>query len=238
MDLGKEARALESLTALLKAAEESRRLFDEAGMAYPEPLRRVLGLAEGAPQSRARTALIPPPPIPARPSFIPASWLWVPLGAMTPQGIVMMILRAANGNPVSVKQIIDRVAQLRHGVNDGSIANIGTRFARDGLIERSDDGWTLTDPSRAPVLVDSHAWGPAEVFQTHELAGRRREAIMHVLRTLGGLLHTQIVDQMAACDWLGMSTNKDMIKMDMLELQKAGRVKRTTGKKWVVSDED
>lgn len=63
-----EKRAIASVETLLKAAMESKRLHDDAGMSYPEPLRRVLGMTPtppAQPSAKERAAAIVAQPHPS-----------------------------------------------------------------------------------------------------------------------------------------------------------------------------
>ena len=241
MDLAKEALALESLTKLLRAADECRTLFDEAGMDYPAPLRRMLGLKDdtmGDWIGQRRSVRIPPPAI-TRPAGLPDGSVAVPIPEMTPQTVVLGVLRAALPDPVPRKQVASEVKARGLEVNDGSIANIGTRLEGYGLISRHDGGWMLTDRSKAPVLNGHYAWGPPEIFTPHELAARRREAIIHVLGHFGaGLQTTQILERLADCAWLKTPLSKDLLKTDMEDLQNQGKIRRGQMRKWTVVKND
>ena len=57
MSGSKEQRAIESLSSLLKAADACRILFDEAGMEYPAPLKRLLGMKDKTGQRFQKTRL-------------------------------------------------------------------------------------------------------------------------------------------------------------------------------------
>lgn len=241
MALDKETRAYEALGRLMKAATECRVVFDEVGLEYPPPLRRILG------EEGAETGEVPrsprPPRIPApsihRPDGVGDGWISVPMDGMNPQNVVLGVLRAAEG-PTPVRQIVADVKATGCDASDGTIANIGTRLEREGVIQRSEDGWALIDRSRAPLLSGKYAWGPREAFLKQELAARRREAILHVLRVFpGGLMSLQIVDQLESCTWLKTPANKDLLKADMEDLREAGKVKRVGhSKKWVLAGEE
>src|ERR1700720_4404537 len=108
MDLAKEARALESLTKLVNAANECRVLFDEAGMEYPAPLRRMLGEGEivgngsgyrGPPRLR-----INPPASANRPLGVPDGWICVPLSELLAQTVALGVLRGAT-EPIATKNV-------------------------------------------------------------------------------------------------------------------------------------
>lgn len=229
---------MESLTRLMKTAEECRSLFNEAGLEYPAPLKRILGMLENPHAARHQSVVIPPPASPGRPVNVPADWISVPMAAMTPSGIVLGVLRDA-GRHLPVRQVVAAVEKLRTEVNAGSIANIGTRLEREHVIERTEAGWKLLDHTKAPTLNGSHAWGGLEAFAREELAASRREAILHVLKlSPAGLQPMQILGTLESCDWLRLPVTKDMVKLDMTELQKEKKVKRSSNGKWVPMGED
>jgi hypothetical protein len=240
MDLAKEARALESLTKLVNAANECRVLFDEAGMDYPAPLRRMLGEGEiaghgpgngGPPRLR-----INPPASASRPAGVPDGWICVPLKELLAQTVALGVLRAAS-EPLPTRSVTAAIRDRGLDVSEGSVANIGTRLEKDGVIRRSREGWSLANVAKAPILNGSYAWGSLDVFMPQELAARRREAIIHVLSHFGnGLQTAQILTQLAGCSWLRTPLSKDMLKMDMEDLQKEGRVRRGALKKWMVAE--
>jgi len=240
VDLAKEARALESLTRLLKAAEECRTLFDEARMDYPAPLRRMLGERDSfgdSPGPVARAIKISPPDI-TRPAGVPDGWIHVPIEALGPQTAVLGVLRGAS-EPMPVKQVVSEVKSRIPSVSDGSINNVGTRLDERNIIARAEDGWRLIDKSRAPLLNGTRAWGADSMFQTQELAARRREAVLHVLSLFPtGLMSAQLLEQMERCAWLKTPLSKDLIKADMEELQETGKVKRSgNSRKWILGEE-
>jgi hypothetical protein len=241
MALDKETRAYEALSRLMKVAAECRVVFDEVGLEYPPPLRRILGedeLEAGNAHGSPRPVRISAPSV-ARPEGVPDGWVNVPMEAVNPQTVVLGVLRDATV-PMTVKQVVAEVkARGTREVNDGSIANIGTRLEGAHVIERTDDGWALVDRSRAPLLNGPYAWGAPDVFMKQELAARRREAILHVLRMFpAGLMNMQIVERLESCTWLKTPLAKDLIKMDMEDLQRAEKVKRVGNtKKWVLATE-
>lgn len=239
MDLAKELRALEALSKMVKAAEDCRNLFDEAGMAYPEPLRRLLGLMkpEDAGMTRREPSIQIPPPDVSRPPGVADGWIYVPKAALTPQTVVLGLLREV-GVPLPVKQVVTAVRATGCEANDGSIANIGTRLASQGVITRSDSGWSLVDKEKAPILNGKYAWGTADMFMKQEVAARRRDAILHMLKLFpAGLMSLQIVEQLEGCAWLKTPLSKDLVKMDMEDLKRDGLVRRSgTTKKWVLAE--
>ncbi len=77
------------------------------------------------------------------------------------------------------------------------------------------------------------------MFMKQELAARRREAVLHILKLFpSGLQNLQIVEQLETCAWLKTPLNKDLMKADIEELKKAGRVKRVGNtNKWALAEE-
>src|SRR5205823_917855 len=114
----------------------------------------------------------------------------------------------------------------------GSIANVGTRLAGT-LLDRSEEGWTLTDPRRAPLLHEGFAWGPVEVFLSYEQAAHRRLAIAHLLgQRPEGLAAGAILAALKGCWWLQVPINKDLVKLDLEALARTGRVVRQESTGW------
>jgi hypothetical protein len=234
-----ELRAYASFAALLTKVEECRGLFDEAGLAYPEPLQRMLGHLTGLMMNGAmapRPSIhIDPPPAPPRPPGVGDGWIWVPINVLTAQVCVLAVLRAADGAPVPVRQIKSEVISRGSSSNDGSILNIGTRLEDAGTIARAKDGWRLLDLSKAPILNGKYAWGTEEMFSKNEIAARRRDGIVHVLGCFrDGLQSAQILTQLQDCPWFKGPLNKDQLKLDLEELKKAQRIRRGMQRKWIV----
>lgn len=237
MNIELEARALEAIQALVRQAEVSRNLCDEAGMDYPAPLRRILGIdSVNGNAGGLGQPIIGPPPYHVRPPGAPGDWLAVPVDSMSAQTGVLAVLRH-KGRPVPVKSVIAEFARLGIEANPGSIANVGTRLVANGVINRSkEDGWSLVDPSTAPILAGQHVWGQSELFTKQELAARRREAIRYLLqRFVDGLQNLQILNRLKELDWLRTPLNKDLVKADMEEMQQAGLIRRLgNSKKWAL----
>ena len=76
--------------------------------------------------------------------------------------------------------------------------------------------------------------GPREIFQKSEIAGHRRDAILHVLSNFdSGLQTRQLVEQLGRCSWVHAPVNKDLIKTDLEMLAELGKVRRRgNSKKW------
>lgn len=231
-------RAYARVAELLQTADAVRCEFTELGLALPEPIAALLGDSSGGimPDGKPRV-LIPPPPKPPAPGEAGPTWIWVEAKEMTTQGVVLGVLRAANGAALTPGEIVERMQDFKpdQEINAGSVANVGTRLQEARKIHRTDGAWTLTDPSAAPVLYLAHGWGPPEVFQNYEHAAYRRMAVHHVLSLhKAGLQPMQLLSQMEECTWLALPINKDLVKMDLETLAKEGRAEKSagTGGKW------
>lgn len=229
MSYEKKARAFESLFKLFKQIEECRTLCNEAQVEFPESLRRVLDEDSDVEASpRRSTAVVRSFRRPEAPPGISGDWINVPLSALSAQTAVLAVLRGAGNKPLPAREI---AVDLRsHGlqVSEGSIYNIGGRLERDRAISKAKgEGWTLTDRSRAPIISGENAWGTSEMFTVHELAARRRDLIVQLLADHpAGLLARQILAALDACDWRGTPLSKDLVKADLDQLQRDGRLRR------------
>ena len=147
---------------------------------------------------------------------------------MSPQGLALALLRE-NASPVQPKEIAEYVAQTlgENNVNLRSVYNVGPRLQKEGLIEKSSDGWELTDPSRAPVVHEGHAWGSQSVFTRQEIAAYRRELILGLLRrSADGLLAMQITRELEKSEFCKVTANKDVVKLDLQALVAEKKIKR------------
>jgi hypothetical protein len=229
-DITRVTAAYRALTKLLDDAQECRALFEDARVAVPEVLARLLSAGAGSNGSRKST--IPKPPSPSRPSGAAASWIWVPLKEASVVTVVRCVLQGA-GQPLSRKEVRRQVARYKSDAADGSIDNIGTRLNGTHIL-REDGTWRAANPSEPPILHEDHAWGPIDAFEMTDVAYHRREALVHVLKVQpDGLQPMQLVRTLEQCEWLHTPINKDLIKLDLEVLTGAGRVKKgggTTGK--------
>jgi hypothetical protein len=231
-----EEEAYESVKAVLAAARRCQELHERAGLALPQRVQWLLGVAASPAATRTEVqpaARIPAPELSDRPKGAAPDWIAIPTKDATVTTVALAILRAA-GEPIRSRDVTERVMNLLPNSTSGSVANAGTRLVAEGLVDRSDDGWLLLKPERAAVLQDGRLWGPQGIFVKQEVAAHRREAILHVLKHFPkGLQIVQTVEELKNCLWLHAPTNKDLVKMDMkalLDVQKVRRVGNT--KKW------
>jgi hypothetical protein len=184
----------------------------------------------------AQHAQIPPMPTPPPPPGVKKDWINVPIASLLPQTLTLGILRDSLGRPLPRKDLLARMAERGARVNDGSLANIGTRLSERHQIHRVDEGWLLVDESTAPILNGRYAWGDAAVFAVHELAARRREAVLHLLRVTGrAMKQNEIAAALRGCSWLKTPVSKDLIKMDIGALVESGQVVKLEDEKgWAI----
>jgi hypothetical protein len=223
----KESRAYQAWERLRPEAEAARRLFDDAEIPLPPALARFFQISTTQASVPSAPRLhVPPEP---QPSVMPpenhTDWIWIPANELGEQSLVLAILSEASA-PLSSKVVYERVRKFNHKAVAGTILNIGTRL--DGkLIERGESGWTLIDTLKAPAMFGDKAWGPPGVFQKQDIAQYRRRLIVHILSAQrSGLMIVQIVELLAQLDDKQVPANKDLVKMDIAALMKAGRIKR------------
>lgn len=230
-----EREAFESMSKLLEQAEECRRLFERANLTFPETLKRVLGM-----NGTSRTAVrlyIPPIERNSRPPEALDNWLSISVKEAMPTSIVKAALRAAN-EPIPARKMVDIVTSILP-VPAGTVYNVGPRLEASKLILRSKQGWLLISKEQGGVLHDGFLWGPEGIFEKTEIAAHRREAILHLLQcNRSGLQVAQLVEHLQSCKWVHAPVNKDLLKGDIEELRKDGKVRRVgNSKKWEASDE-
>jgi hypothetical protein len=191
------------------------------------------------PAPKQHRVTIPPPD---RPSPVPPEaegkddWIWIGVEDATPTTVTLGVLRRA-ASPIPAGDVIEQVQRLRSEIPSGTVANLGTRFSGEGLISRTDSGWTLVDKTRAPVLCGNHLWGPVSVLTPQDLAAHRRDSLLHLLRgSPSGLQIVQMVSMLEGCrDWMRAPITKDLVKVDMQRLDQDGLVKRVGNtRKWRV----
>lgn len=235
----KERKAYDEFQKFLDNAENVRRLFKSAGLPLPAPLARALGEQAsdahrlGRGEKNAAALALPP-----RPSDADIDWIAVPVKELTPMVLLLAILRQHNGY-VENKALSAGVRRYLPAVNPGSIFNIVARLAQGGVLERSEEGARLINPSNGLILFEKYAWGPVENFGKYELASHRRQLIRQLLSANpGGLQIMQILDQLQESGMCKAPATKDLLKTDMETMRKANQVRRVSNsKKWVLAEE-
>ena len=225
-----EQEAMESMIKLLELAKRCQMLYERAHMSFPEPLKRVLG-QNGSAAPVQETLNIPEPTRPPMPEGAKSDWIWVKQEDATVMSVALALLRAAS-SPIRPRDLITEVMNILPDANRGSVNNLGTKFGGN-LIDRTDDGWRITNPEKAGILSGGYLWAPKEVFQHFELAAHRREAVIHVLKNFpGGLQLRQILEQLKRCAWMRAPLNKHLLKADLevLDGQKKIRKVGNSGK--------
>jgi Fe2+ or Zn2+ uptake regulation protein len=236
----KEIEGFGLLQKLLQQADEVRKFFVAAGLPLPGPLSRLLGEAEApvtSPQGMpARKKVIHPPT--KRPETAKDDWIAIRLEGLTSQDLALAFLRDAAG-PVAPKALYERIDKIKHGIQPGTIYNIGPRLISRGVLIKNEDSgeWHLSDPSQAPLMEGEYAWGPREVFSPQALASYRRDRILSILaESPDGLTTMQIAKTIQS---EGVPASKEVAMNDMEELQTKGIVGRSgRHRKWSIIDKD
>jgi hypothetical protein len=232
-----EQKAARSLLELLDKAQECRELYEKAKMSLPEPLMRVLGMSENGSKPPARVEISGPMPS-RKPHGFSNDWIWIDVKDASPTSLVLAILKDS-ASAVRAKDVTTKVAELLPESNSGSVANIGNRL--DGSVIRRDaDGWVLIQRERGGEVFDGKLWGPPSIFNKHELAAHRRDAILHVLRGFkSGLQTSQLTERLNGSSWVKAPVNKDLVKEDMEALASAKRIRRRgNSQKWELAPEE
>lgn len=232
-----EHEALRALLELIEQAERVRQIYERQNMAFPEPLRRLLGMSEGHGRSPKITASVPEPEYIAPPDS-QHGWISVELRSASPGSVALAVLREA-GQPLRAKVVAERVVKILPNSTAGSVANIGTKL-EGAAIQRADEGWRLLDPTKAPLMFEGRLWGPPSIFGKYEIAAHRREAILHLLRVFhSGLQTSQIIEQLRACSWVHAPVSKEMVQDDIELLVSERKIRRRgASKKWELARED
>ncbi len=232
-----EGKAYESFRKLMASADETRTLFEEADLELPEPLARFLGVVPHEEAQGLRISVSPPPHPPCPPEADP-DWIWVPIHDLLLQTMMLAIMRG-HGGPISAKAIQEKASVYDPDVNLTSLYNAGARLEKDEILSKLEHGWSLNNPSDAPVLHGEYAWGPPRVFSRQEIAAHRRLIIHHLLSVApDGMQVMQIVrhfrqDPALYPPALGAVT-KDLVKIDLEKMSSYRRVRRVgQSRKWV-----
>jgi hypothetical protein len=247
MNLAKFKTEMEGQRLLIELMQQAVKVHEyhaAHGLSIPGRLARFVGDAQpdDVPAPPVVTRMIIPPMLaPEAPAGALPLWIWVPEGEAAVTSLVLAWLNQATESLMPAR-IFSEVEKMKPGINKGSIANLGTRFEEEGVIRRSDDGWTLLRRDRAPVLHRGHLWGAWNIFEKSEAAFYRRTAVKHILRLMpDGLQIMQVTNLFKEnCPWFDsdIPASKDLIKMDMRELEKVGAVRRKgRSGKWELTEE-
>lgn len=225
------AEAYQKFAQALSDLAACKELFESAGVPLPEQLRELLGTDLGNGKPAAMTIL--PPRRANRPADAGDDWISVELSEVTATSLVLAVLRAANA-PVKAGDVIHLVTSLNPNVTRGVIHNIGTRL-NGRLIDRTEEGWSLKEASKAGLICDGYLWGPKDIFEKSEIAAHRREAILTILKGFqSGLQIVQLVEQLRGTKWVHSPASKDIVKTDIEYLEGHGKVRRiSNSRKWV-----
>lgn len=234
-----ERKAVESLSNLYTIAAECKRLHEVAGLSLPGTLLRIFSDQKATASSRIPVIIIPAIERDRVPKEAANDWISIQANAATPTTLALSLLRKAS-RPLRPKEVAEQVEEIAPDVSAGSVYNLGVRLEKEGVLLKSDDGWTLARPEDAPLLANNLLWGPQEAFAKQDIAAHRREAIIHVLRMdRSGLQIVQLVAKLRDCTWLKAPVNKDLVKADMQVLEKEGKVRqRGNSRKWEVVPEE
>ncbi|WP_146140689.1 hypothetical protein [Haliangium sp. UPWRP_2] len=241
-NLPKERAALDALNKLLDDAEVCKRLWEEAGMPLPRPLTALFVSKAAHDDSEAPALPLPlmEIPRPKRPRPLPRGvtheWIYVPINEAHEASLVRAMLSSTVAH--SIAELIMAVSDYgRADVNKGSIANIGSRLNREGVITYTETGWKLREGQNTLEISGDHLWGPLKAFHAQEVAAYRRMSIMHILRSFsGGLQIAQISEALHSyCSWFNTSIphGQFLIKTDMKTLADKKLVRKIGGShKW------
>lgn len=235
-----QKKAYDSISQLLELAGESEKYFIDAGLALPEPLALLLGKDSSIDDSTnnagtfdhtGRTWKSPEPPEGAL-----DTWISIPMGGLQTSTLVCAILRHL-GRIMPPREIIREMQRYQPGIADGGVYNVGAR-KEDRIIDKTVEGWKLIDPSKAPVIHNDYAWGPAELFGTHEKAAHRRLLILKLLQETApeGLTRMQIVEKLEKTEECKAPSSKDLVGLDLNMLLEADKIRRIgTSREWKIN---
>jgi hypothetical protein len=229
----KELKAFQAMTELLSRAKEVARLFQDADMPIPPTLSRILGDSV-VKNDNAPKLVVSQPKTPPRPKEAEEGWIWIDAADATPTTMLLAILRQRQAATTS-KEAYAELSKYLPDANYGSILNIGARL--DGnVIERTDEGWSLKNPTAGPILHDRYIWGPASAFHKQELAAHRRALICHILQAVyGGLQTVQLVHQLKNSGLCLAPVSKDLVKADLEVLETEEKARRVgNSRKWTL----
>jgi hypothetical protein len=250
-----ERAAAKALDNLLDQAESCQRLFVEAGMAIPEPLKRLFGDGAFSPTiaprnptllfqltaeelanvrpSRSKTA-VPKPPTQPDHGAIPAgadnSWVSILASAASPWSLALAIMRIHEGT-ISSAELNQRIADLRERKGGAGYATL-PRLVKAGIIQGNNDAWTILDRSKGGIFAGKWLWAKKSDLNVYDMAAVRREAIMILLSENEALTNSAITKSMESCSWNKADVNQHLIKADLRGLEKDKLVRQLPTKVW------
>lgn len=227
----REMRAYAALNQLLQDAEACRKLFEEAGLTLPDPLRRFLaaevlaasgGSAASSHDVTGEQSNSNDTEIPDSASRDSLAIPWQDAAATT---AALALLRKET-RPMSAAMLAERAKSLGKDLSLGSLFNIGSRLEREGIISKTNGGWRLVRESRAPVLQDGYVWGPSELFSRQEIAGYRREQLRILLRENGPLSMSEAIARLREDSRIGDTVSKYVVQADLKDLGERGTIRQ------------
>jgi hypothetical protein len=229
-NLQAEIKAATAYIRLLQEAEECRRLYTEADISLPEPLKRMLGdekkvSGPGGKQLEFPTLLRKPDRGDSTPSEIGENWISIEAAKASPSTIALAIMRTV-GEPIKAVDLASLVANYAPETVSGTIYNMLTRNHGRGLVEETPDGWKLVKPENAGVLSGAYIWAPPDRLMQSDMALHRREAILLILEQHPNQTAMQITRSLQSWDWVQAPASKDLIKADLLALEIRGLIKK------------
>jgi hypothetical protein len=240
VNVSKETAAFSAFMKWMQDAEAVRDMFQGAHLDMPGPLARFFGEHQKPPaeMEEVRVAVPAPRPPEPPPEWRPG-WIWIPMKEVGLTSAILGALRRHHPNGLTPSSLVQVMQGLwNKDPSSGSVANTGTRLAREGRIVRDDGIWKLHSLEKAPVMTPRFAWGPPDLFETHEIAAHRRLCIEHLLKAQhDGLQIVQITRNLEGQDWVKAPVAKDLIKVDIAELQKEGKVRQMGhSRKWELTE--
>ena len=230
-----EAKAYKAFLEWIDQGKLVLRLFDQYGIDVPPTLRAVTEGWNGN-QSGPRPITLRAPDKPEVPPKAKADWIWIDAREAMVRSVFLAVLN--EGVPLPIKAIVERVHRILPKANRGSIYN-NVAHLRDRVIHKVGKNWSLMPNVPAPVLHKRHIWAPKEVLHEQEQAAFRRMAVRHALTVNpDGLQLMQIVRQLERVDWLHVPLSKDLIKADLVALEKDRKVRMGSSKKWALVKEE
>lgn len=221
-----QEKAAQSVINLIAAIRECKSVHDNAGLGYPDILARIVAPHNALP-SRVEEGMNE-----TRPDGVGVDWVWIKVREAYSTTLALAVLRIL-GSPSPPNQLTAKVTEMRPDLSTGSIYNLGVRLEGKS-ITRSNEGWSLIDESKAPVLDGDTIWSPQESLSSHEIAAIRRRAIKELLTEYSaGLEAVQILERLLKHTSLKAPVNKDLVKSDLEKMFSEGDIRRRGNtRKW------